>query len=345
MFSPLSSPLSSSLSSLSSQRERKGFNATLKMQKKTKKRERKNASKTTGRGGGGGAFVVVFVATAPTPPPSRRPFRYTQTKTISSKDFNKDCYYSSRTFSLPKSSSSSSKSSNTSSSPPSFRLILMRHSEAVEDQKTQRYARDIDRPLTDRGAEYAKRLGAHLKTIAGKEWEPTRIVCSSAKRTRETLEAMDLECMMNHSTSSSSSGKANNNNNNNNNNNGGAVLFLGSIYHYAGMDGVFGSHVKQLIVGESETFEGEQTDEVVLIVGHNRGLEEAVREFTGRSDVEMTVASLACLRKTREPNTRETWEEALEEKGENAESLWTLEHLLDRNGQCLDCGWGDVPRG
>ena len=343
MFSPLSSPLSSSLSSLSSQRERKGFNATLKMQKKTKKRERKNASKTTGRGGGGGAFVVVFVATAPTPPPSRRPLSYTQTM-ISSKDFNKDCY-SSRTFSLPKSSSSSSKSSNTSSSPPSFRLILMRHSEAVEDQKTQRYARDIDRPLTDRGAEYAKRLGAHLKTIAGKEWEPTRIVCSSAKRTRETLEAMDLECMMNHSSSSSSSGKANNNNNNNNNNYGGAVLFLGSIYHYAGMDGVFGSHVKQLIVGESETFEEEQTDEVVLIVGHNRGLEEAVREFTGRSDVEMTVASLACLRKTREPNTRETWEEALEEKGENAESLWTLEHLLDRNGQCLDCGWGDVPRG
>ena len=211
----------------------------------------------------------------------------------------------------------------------------MRHSEAVEDQKTQKYARDIDRPLTDRGAEYAKRLGAHLKTIAGKEWEPTRIVCSSAKRTRETLEAMDLECMNNHS-SSSSSGKANI---------GGAVLFLGSIYHYAGMDGVFGSHVKQLIVGESETFEEEQTDEVVLIVGHNRGLEEAVREFTGRSDVEMTVASLACLRKTREPNTRETWEQALEEKGENAESLWTLEHLLDRNGQCLDCGWGDVPRG
>ena len=318
------------------------------MLKKTKKRERKNASKTTGRGGGGAFVVVVVVATAPTPPPSlRRPFLSTTQKTISSsKDFIKDCCYSSRTFSLPKSSfTSSSKSSNTSSSPPSFRLILMRHSEAVEDQKTQRYARDIDRPLTDRGAEYAKRLGAHLKTIAGKEWEPTRIVCSSAKRTRETLEAMDLECMMNHSTSSSSSGKANNNNNNNNNNYGGAVLFLGSIYHYAGMDGVFGSHVKQLIVGESETFEEEQTDEVVLIVGHNRGLEEAVREFTGRSDVEMTVASLACLRKTREPNTRETWEQALEEKGENAESLWTLEHLLDRNGQCLDCGWGDVPRG
>ena len=29
--------------------------------------------------------------------------------------------------------------------------------------------------------------------------------------------------------------------------------------------------LKQLIVGESETFEEEQTDEVVLIVGHNRG--------------------------------------------------------------------------
>ena len=82
------------------------------------------------------------------------------------------------------------------------------------------------------------------------------------------------------------------------------------------MDGVFGSHVKQLIVGESETFEEEQTDEVVLIVGHNRGLEEAERVYRAYLHVEMTVASLAQLRKTREPNTRETWEQALEEIGE-----------------------------
>jgi len=224
-----------------------------------------------------------------------------------------------------------------SSKSASFRLILMRHSEAAEeDEEKKKYRRDIDRPLTERGITYAKKLSENLKTICGEEWMPTRIVCSSARRTRETLMAMDLvptTSMFNDKVSSSSS--SNNN----------TVVYLGSIYHYAGMDGVFGSHVKQLIVGESETFEEEQTDEVVLIVGHNRGLEEAVREFTGRSDVEMTVASLACLRKTREPNTRETWEQALEEKGENAESLWTLEHLLDRNGQCLDCGWGDVPRG
>ena len=97
---------------------------------------------------------------------------------------------------------------------------------------------------------------------------PTRIVCSSARRTRETLMAMDLvptTSIFNDKVSSSSS--SNNN----------TVVYLGSIYHYAGMDGVFGSHVKQLIIGESETFEEEQTDEVVLIVGHNRGLEEAVK--------------------------------------------------------------------
>ena len=154
---------------------------------------------------------------------------------------------------------------------------------------------------------------------------------------------MDLECMKKKKESATDKDGDGGDN---------AVLFLGSIYHYAGMDGVFGSHVEHLIVGESETFDKEQTDEVVLICGHNRGLEEAVREFTGLSDVEMNVASLACLRKTKVAKTRETWEQAFEE-GKNASSssssssssFWTLEHLLDPNGQCLDCGWGDVPRG
>ena len=217
----------------------------------------------------------------------------------------------------------------------------MRHSEA-EEAINPKYSRDIDRPLTERGVSYAKKLGENLKTIAGEEWAPTRIICSSAKRTKETLLAMDLECMKKKESETDKDGNA--------------VLFLGSIYHYAGMDGVFGSHVKQLIVGESETFDKEQTDEVVLICGHNRGLEEAVREFTGLSDVEMNVASLACLRKTKEAKTRETWEQAFEEnqredgdvdekKNASSSSFWTLEHLLDPNGQFLDCGWGNVPRG
>ena len=229
-----------------------------------------------------------------------------------------------------------------SSKSASFRLILMRHSEAAEeDEEKKKYRRDIDRPLTERGITYAKKLSENLKTICGDEWMPTRIVCSSARRTRETLMAMDLvptTSMFNDKVSSSSSSTNNN-----------TVVYLGSIYHYAGMDGVFGSHVKQLMIGESETFEGEQTDEVVLIVGHNRGLEEAVREFTGETNVEMNVASLACLRKRKQAKTRETWEQALEEKDDTNDpkksSLWTLEHLLDPNGQCLDCGWGDVPRG
>jgi len=156
----------------------------------------------------------------------------------------------------------------------SFRLILMRHSEAAEeDEEKKKYRRDIDRPLTERGITYAKKLSENLKTICGEEWMPTRIVCSSARRTRETLMAMDLVPTMSIFNDKVSSSSSSNNN---------TVVYLGSIYHYAGMDGVFGSHVKQLIIGESETFEGEQTDEVVLIVGHNRGLEEAVREFTGR---------------------------------------------------------------
>ena len=93
----------------------------------------------------------------------------------------------------------------------------MRHSEA--EDLNPKYSRDIDRPLTERGVSYAKKLGENLKTIAGEEWTPTRIICSSAKRTKETLVAMDLECMKKKKESATDEDGGGDDN---------AVLFLGS---------------------------------------------------------------------------------------------------------------------
>jgi phosphohistidine phosphatase SixA len=233
-----------------------------------------------------------------------------------------------------------------------FKLILMRHSKA--DNDLNKYARDIDRPLTEEGKFLAKELGMRLFEIAGNAWEPTRAICSSARRTRETLKEMNLTSLRKPSTIAAADDDAAQTTttttaDDDNLPEFANPLFLGSVYHYAGMDGVFAEHVSQIVIGESETFEEpDGTSEVVLIVGHNKGLEEAVREFTGVQELNMNVASLACLRK-KKTETRKTWADALEENAsgnDNKSHFWELVYVLDPDGECgSDCGgWGDVER-
>ncbi len=47
---------------------------------------------------------------------------------------------------------------------------------------------DADRPLNRRGEKAAQRMGAEM---ARRGWRPDRILCSTAVRTRETLERLD----------------------------------------------------------------------------------------------------------------------------------------------------------
>lgn len=61
-------------------------------------------------------------------------------------------------------------------------LILLRHANAESAQPGQA---DIDRPLSLRGQAEAEAAAAWLKEHGLK---PTRVLCSPAKRTRETLE-------------------------------------------------------------------------------------------------------------------------------------------------------------
>ena len=60
-----------------------------------------------------------------------------------------------------------------------FELILMRHAKSDWSSHTA----DIDRPLSDRGARDAIRMGAHLNQL---HLVPDRMVVSTAQRTQET---------------------------------------------------------------------------------------------------------------------------------------------------------------
>jgi phosphohistidine phosphatase len=64
-----------------------------------------------------------------------------------------------------------------------MRLLLLRH--AKSDQAAGKHMDDLDRPLNARGRSTAPRMGAHMRS---KGYVPQLILCSSAMRTRETLD-------------------------------------------------------------------------------------------------------------------------------------------------------------
>lgn len=63
-----------------------------------------------------------------------------------------------------------------------LRLILVRHAKSAWDDPG---LSDFDRPLAPRGTSAALWIG---ETLTKQGWLPNRIVCSTARRTRETLE-------------------------------------------------------------------------------------------------------------------------------------------------------------
>lgn len=65
--------------------------------------------------------------------------------------------------------------------PPMPRLMLLRHAKSSWDESS---APDFERPLNTRGRRSAPLMGRHMVTH---RLVPQKIVCSSARRTRETL--------------------------------------------------------------------------------------------------------------------------------------------------------------
>ncbi len=66
------------------------------------------------------------------------------------------------------------------------RLYVLRHAKSSWDEHA---AADHDRPLSERGRRAVRLIAAHMKAEA---IEPELVLCSSARRTRETLEGLGL---------------------------------------------------------------------------------------------------------------------------------------------------------
>jgi len=64
------------------------------------------------------------------------------------------------------------------------RILLLRHAKSSHAEAD---ASDFDRPLNHRGQAAAPRMGAYM---AGAGWLPQRVLCSAARRARDTVEGL-----------------------------------------------------------------------------------------------------------------------------------------------------------
>ena len=131
------------------------------------------------------------------------------------------------------------------------RLYLLRHSKSSWDDPQ---LSDFDRPLNKRGYKESKEIA---KYISDKEYYPHVILCSTAKRTRETLEPildyLDYE---------------------------GEVIFLDSIYE---------SHWRNL---KEEV--DKRDEESVMLIGHCPGIEDYLSNILGYGET-MKTSQLAVI--------------------------------------------------
>lgn len=120
------------------------------------------------------------------------------------------------------------------------KLLLLRH--AKSSWKEEDLA-DLDRPLNKRGERDAPRVG---KLIQEAELNPDLVLCSPARRTRDTLQAMLLHWE-----------------------DWPAVLYPQELYEATA------ETIRQVIDAHAEQAE------TLLVLGHNPGLEELLAELSG----------------------------------------------------------------
>lgn len=126
-----------------------------------------------------------------------------------------------------------------------LRLILVRHAKSAWDDPG---LSDFDRPLARRGLEAAAWIG---DTLAQRGLLPERIVCSTARRTRETLELALVGMPANWAAD---------------------VVWSETVYDLRDRDYV------PLISDQGGSAK------VLMIVGHNSAMEETARALTPRGD-------------------------------------------------------------
>lgn len=131
-----------------------------------------------------------------------------------------------------------------------MRLLVLRHGEA---RNAPPGGDDLDRPLSAAGRKSAATLGPVVRRL-----QPELVLCSSALRTRQTLEALELDDV-----------------------------------DVAYEPGLFGAEAEEILEHVREV---DDDVPVVLVVGHNPGVHNLVIELTGGDRVpHFKPATLAVL--------------------------------------------------
>lgn len=113
---------------------------------------------------------------------------------------------------------------------------------------------DHDRPLNSRGKTDAPKMGDYLSSLG---LVPEIILCSTAKRARQTVQYLINECPFE-----------------------GKINYFRNLYH-----GGLEDYIE--VLNEIDNMHN-----IVMIVGHNPGMEYAVEELSGENEV-MPTASIA----------------------------------------------------
>ena len=119
-------------------------------------------------------------------------------------------------------------------------LFLLRHAKSSWDDP---YQRDFDRPLNPRGKNAAPMMG---QVIKDKGIKPSKILCSPAQRTRETLELLNQTANLDSS-----------------------IEFVDGIYEAST------GELRKILRNVK------QKHESVLMIGHNPGMEGLANDLTG----------------------------------------------------------------
>lgn len=131
-------------------------------------------------------------------------------------------------------------------------LYLLRHGKS----ESYPYTEEFDRPLNERGAREVKEMANYFKE---NEYTPETIICSSARRTKETLSPI-LEAL----------------------NFQGEVKYLDNLYLAS----------SEMINKEVENSTGDS----ILVVGHNPGIEtflnELVKEYLPMKTCQLAVIDM-----------------------------------------------------
>jgi len=118
----------------------------------------------------------------------------------------------------------------------------------------------------------ARALGVECAKDA--RFDPDFVLCSNSARSRETVEAL-----------ARANGRVSEN-----------AAYLGSLYHFASLDGQMTTHLKELVQAMTIGENGKDV-RTIMVVGHNKGMEEATSELCGR-EISLQVATAALLEKT-----------------------------------------------